>query len=50
MQAFVFVDDNNDEQATATLHETSTGELRALGFLTCHLGLVHLRQALLLVE
>ncbi len=35
MQAYVFVDDSNDEQA-ATLHETGTGELRAPGFLTRH--------------
>jgi len=35
MQAYVFVDDNNNEQA-GTLHETGTGELRAPGFLTRH--------------
>jgi hypothetical protein len=33
---YVFVDDSNDEHAT-TLHETGTGELGALGFLTRHL-------------
>jgi len=45
MRAYVFVDDSDvtDERAT-TLHETGTGELRALGFLTRHLGSVHLRQ------
>jgi hypothetical protein len=40
MPAYVFVDDSNDEQAT-TLYETGTGELRALGFPTRHLGPVH---------
>jgi hypothetical protein len=41
-RAHVYVDDRNDEQATA-LHETDTGELRGLGFLTRHLGSVHSR-------
>ena len=35
MRAYVFVDGSNDELAT-TLHETGTGEIRALGFLTRH--------------
>jgi hypothetical protein len=43
MRDYVFVDDSSDEQVT-TLHETDTGELRALGFPTRHLGLVHSRQ------
>jgi hypothetical protein len=41
MGTYVFVDDSNDEQAT-TFHEPRTGELCALGFLTRHLGPVHL--------
>lgn len=40
---YVFVDDSSDKQAT-TLHETGTGELCALGFLTHHLGPVHSQQ------
>ena len=41
MRAYVSVYDSNDEQATI-LHETGTGELRNLGFLTRHLSPVHL--------
>jgi hypothetical protein len=40
MRTYVFVDDSNDEQAMI-LHESDTGELRALGFLTHDLGPVH---------
>jgi hypothetical protein len=44
MQAYVFVDDSNDEQVT-TLHETTgTRQLRALGLLTRQLCPAHSRQ------
>jgi hypothetical protein len=37
MRACVSIDDSNDEQAM-TPHETGTGELHALDFLTRHLA------------
>ena len=36
MRAYVFVDGSNDEQVMA-LYDAGTGELRIVGFLTCHL-------------
>ena len=40
MRAYVFIDDSKDERAT-TFHETGTGQLRALGFLSLRWGPVH---------
>ena len=40
----ILANDSHDGQATIR-HETGTGELRALGFLTHHLGPVRSRQA-----
>ena len=39
----IFFGNGDDEQAV-TFHETGTGELRTLGFLTRHFGPVHSRQ------